>query len=106
VGLPGWTTRFAFVLLLMGVPVVVATAIVQKGVPALRGEYRDEVDPEELVGRTADEVHVVPRAHLFDRIRLFTWRNAALGGVGAAVLLVVSVVGYRAMWTLGIWPRA
>ena len=31
-GLPDWTPGFAFVLLLVGLPIVVATAIVQEGV--------------------------------------------------------------------------
>ena len=62
-GLPDWTPGFAFVLLMIGLPVVTATAFVQQGVPGLRGEYRDEVDPNELVGRTPEEVHVDPAAH-------------------------------------------
>ncbi len=103
-GLPGWTTSFALVLLLIGLPIVVATAIVQEGPPALTGEYRDEVDPNELVGRTPAEVHVDPSAHPLSRERILTWRNAILGGVCAAVLLFGSVVAYLAMWALGIGP--
>ena len=59
-GLPAWTPSFAFVLLLIGLPIVTATAFIQEGVPRLRGEYQDEVDPEELEGRTPEEVHRDP----------------------------------------------
>ena len=59
-GLPEWTPHFALVLLLIGLPIVTATAFIQRGMPSLRGEYRDEVPPGELVGRTPDEVHVDP----------------------------------------------
>lgn len=104
VGLPTWTTRFAFALLLIGLPIVLATAVVQKGAPSLRGEYRDEVDPNELAGSTPEEVHVAPGEHPLERERLLTWRNATLGGVGAAVLLITSVVAYLVMWALGIGP--
>ncbi len=103
-GLPEWTPGFALVLLLIGLPIVGVTAIIQEGPPGLTGEYRDEVDPNELVGRTPAEVHVDPSAHPLYSERLFTWRNAILGGVGAAGLLAGSVVAYLAMWALGIGP--
>jgi hypothetical protein len=102
VGLPLWTPDLAFVLLAIGLPVVIATAIVQGGIPWLR--IVDVADPNVLEGRTPDEVHVVPSAHAPFGTRLFTWRNAILGGVMAAVLLVASVVAYSTIWALGIGP--
>lgn len=103
-GLPGWTPSFAFVLLLIGLPIVIATTFVQKGMPSLRGEYRDAVDPETLVGRVPDEVYQNPAAHPLHGERLFTWRNAILGGVGAGTLLVAAVIAYVGMWAAGIGP--
>lgn len=103
-GLPDWTPSFAFVLLLIGLPVVAATAFVQEGVPGLRGEYRDEVDPNELEGLTPAQVHKNPEAHPLHRARVLTWKNAVLGGVGAATLLVASVIAYFGMWAAGIGP--
>jgi len=103
-GLPGWTPTFALVLLLIGLPIVGATAIIQRGMPELRGEYHDEVDPEALEGRTPEEVLVVPERHPLHHERVFTWRNAMLGAVGAAGLLVAAVVAYLAMWATGIGP--
>ncbi len=103
-GLPAWTPSFAFVLLLIGLPIVGATAFIQAGAPGLRGEYRDEVDPNELEGRTPEEVHHDPEAHPLHREHVFTWRNAMLGGVGAGALLLAAVVSYLIMWALGIGP--
>jgi tetratricopeptide (TPR) repeat protein len=103
-GLPRWTPTFALVLLLVGLPIVTATAFIQRGMPSLWGEYQDEVDPEEVVGRTPEEVHVDPERHPLHHERLFTWRNAILGGVGAGTLLVAAVVAYLAMWATGIGP--
>lgn len=102
VGLPLWTPGMAFVLLGIGLPIVVATAVVQEGLPGLR--IVDEVDPNELEGLTPDQVHVVPEEHPLHGARLLTWRNAVLGGVMAGALLVTSVVAYLAMWAFGIGP--
>jgi TolB-like protein len=103
-GLPEWTPDFALVLLLLGLPVVAATAFIQEGLPGLRGDYRDAVDPNDLEGMTPDQVHSNPEAHPLYRARLFTWRNAILGGVGAGALLVASVVAYFGMWAAGVGP--
>lgn len=101
-GLPAWTPTMALVLLLAMMPLFVATAVVQGGLPGLRIE--DEVDPNDLLGLTPEQVHVVPEAHPLYETRLFTWRNMVLGGVTSAALLVTSVVAYLAMWALGIGP--
>ena len=102
VGLPLWTPTMAFVLLGIGFPVTLATAVVQGGLPGLR--MVDLVDPNELEGRTPDQVHVIPERHPLYGIGFLTWRNAILGGVMAAALLVTSVVAYLTMWAFGIGP--
>lgn len=102
VGLPLWTPSMAFGLLAIGFPIVLATTVVQGGLPGLRIE--DIVDPNELVGLTPEEVHVVPEAHPLHGVDFLTWRNAILGGVMAAALFVTSVVAYLAMWAFGIGP--
>ena len=101
-GLPLWTADMAAVLLLVGLPIVVATAVVQNGIPWLRIE--DAEDPNDLVGRTPDEVHVLPGRGPYAGRAVFTWPNAILGGVMAAALLATSVVAYLSMWALGIGP--
>ena len=103
-GLPEWTPSFAFILLLIGLPIVTATAFVQEGLPGLRGEYRDELDPNVLEGRTPEEVHQDPEAHPLHQERVLTWRNAILGGVGAGTLLLASVIAYFGMWAAGVGP--
>jgi len=102
IGLPWWTSGMAVVLLLIGLPITVATTVVQGGIPWLR--IVDAEDPNDLVGLTPDQVLVIPEAHPMHGVGLFTWRNAILGGVMAAALLVTSVVAYLAMWAFGIGP--
>lgn len=101
-GLPEWTPEMAVVLLAIGFPVVLATAVVQGGIPWLRIE--DAMDPNELEGLTPDQVLVIPHQHPLYGIGLFTWRNAILCGVMSLALLVTSVVAYLTMWALGIGP--
>jgi hypothetical protein len=101
-GLPAWTPTMALALLAIMAPVVVATAVAQGGLPGLRIE--DEIDPNELIGLTPEQVHVIPEAHPLHGSPLFTWRNAILGAVSCVVLLVTSVVAYMTMWAFGIGP--
>lgn len=103
-GLPGWTLAFAEVILLAGLPLVLATTVVQKGLPWLMDDPNESIDPLDVVGRTPAEVHVIPARHPLHDATLFTWRNALLAGVGAAALLASSVVAYMTMWALGIGP--
>lgn len=102
IGLPTWTPAMALVLAVVLFPLVVATAVVQGGLPGLR--IQDEVDPNELEGLTPDQVHVVPEAHPLHGIGVLTWRNTVLGAVSSGVLLVTSVVAYIMMWALGVGP--
>lgn len=67
-GLPEWFPAFALALLVLGLPMVLATAFVQEG-----GAARAPEEP-------------LPSRGL--RHRAFTWRNFALGGIGALALLV------------------
>ena len=79
VGLPDWTLTLALGLLLLGLPLIAATAFIQEGIPGLRIE--DEVDPNLLVGRTPAEVHVVPQDHPMHGVGTFTWENAVVCAV-------------------------
>lgn len=101
-GLPLWTDEMALALLTIGLPLVLATAVVQGGLPGLG--IVDVVDPNELEGRAPEEVHVIPDTHPLHRVGILTWRNAVLAGVMGASLLVTSVVAYLAMWAFGIGP--
>ncbi len=72
-GLPEWLPSLALILLLIGLPIVLATAFVQEGL----GRAPDPVS-DDAPGRTPSRVHTSGATSLF------TWRNA-LGGGGAAL---------------------
>jgi tetratricopeptide (TPR) repeat protein len=124
VGLPAWTPSMAFVFLLLGFPVVLATAIVQEGRP---GRGRDDGDLEPVAGvdpNPARDLEDASREGVVERgvpdvprasdspsssavggiHRVLTWRNAILGGVAAFALLGFSVALYFVMWSTGIGP--
>jgi tetratricopeptide (TPR) repeat protein len=103
VGLPDWTPSMAFVALLLGLPMVLATAFVQEGLPGAEpprpSPAAQAVDPAAAgMDRPAPE----PGSRMGQG--LFTWKNALLGGLGAFTLLGISIVGYFIMWTTGIGP--
>jgi eukaryotic-like serine/threonine-protein kinase len=112
-GLPDWTPTMALVLLLIGLPMCLATAFVQEGMPG-----RSEEDAGGAAVPASPDPHGAPVGSLSPgtgspdrpsqrsatKNRLFTWRNALLGGVGALALLGFSLLAYFAMWTTGIGP--
>lgn len=87
-GLPDWFPAFALGLLVLGLPVVVATAFVQEG---LSGKTGPEPDPGPRNAATAEPSPAAGSS------TLFTWRNAVLGGVGAFALWGVIATGWLVM---------
>jgi len=96
-GLPEWIWPAGIVLLLLGLPIVLATAFVQKGIGPSRPTARPFADPMETAlastetggepaAATAAPPPPAPQADGVEH-RLFTWRNALLGGAGAFLLL-------------------
>jgi TolB-like protein len=85
-GLPQWFPAFALVLLLVGLPVVLATAFVQEGSP-LSGRADSTLLPE-----SSDRPLATSDAR--GSRRLFTWRNAIAGGVVAMALWGVVATGW------------
>jgi eukaryotic-like serine/threonine-protein kinase len=104
--LPAWVFKVGLVLLLIGLPVVMATAFVQEGVGG--GAREPLPDDEELMfpESATRELRMSPAARqAYLRAahhRLFTWRNALLGGLAAFTLLGFASAGYMGMRTLGI----
>ena len=84
-GLPEWFPAFAVVLLLIGLPVVVATAFIQHSAAA------PPVPP--LSGTTMEELYPASPERTVSS-RIFTWKKAILGGAGAFVLLIGVGVGW------------
>lgn len=128
-GLPGWVPPFALVLLVLGLPVVLATAIVQEGGPGretwnpglghgpgsrsrqdaslLESGEPHPVLPGGEFGGAGDVGGEAPDQEVAGEpihLRFFTWRNAVLGGVGAFALLGLAVAAYFVMWSAGIGP--
>jgi formylglycine-generating enzyme required for sulfatase activity len=96
--LPGWLPGLAIVLFVIGLPIVVATAMVQEGAPSFRTADLHLLDDLELAGdeepdggAEAAPVSDVARAAAGDPgvsqesasslHRIFTWRNAFTSGV-------------------------
>jgi len=120
-GLPDWTPAMALVLLLLGLPVCLATAFVQEGMPG-----QEETDEEETPDPSAGVMSSAPAAGAASTApvvgtassasaemrsssgsgatRLFTWRNAIFGGLGAFTLLGMTLMAYFVMWSAGIGP--
>lgn len=80
-GLPEWLPALAAMLFVVGLPIVVATAFVQETVPVSSVEVAPPLLPE------ADAPDPRRRRRgSTPALGFFTWRNAALGGVGAFAL--------------------
>lgn len=108
-GLPDWAQPFALILLIIGLPVVLATAVVQEGVSGSASEGKEagapspSTAPAESEALLPGESDSTPAPGKGLR-RLFTWRRAIAGGVAAFALLGVTVAAYFVMWSTGIGP--
>jgi len=85
--LPYWFPALAAVLLLIGLPVVLATAFVQERAPRVR-----PADPTLMPGAEI-EAEIGPQDIGAAR-RLFTWRNAIAGGVIAMAVWGLVATGW------------
>ena len=96
-GLPDWVFPFALLLLLVGLPIIVATALVQ-------GRQAPET-AEATASTTSEPGDVsVPVSASAGHHKLLTWKNALLGGGLAFVLLAVVTSGFMYMRNSGIGP--
>jgi eukaryotic-like serine/threonine-protein kinase len=119
-GLPDWAFFGMLVLLVIGVPVIVATAIAQHrareeadtqaGAPSPASRDAAAPDASASVGRSAEAA--VPAgagkpaagSAPVTGPRWLTWRNAFAGGVSSFAILVVVVAVFMGMRTMGIGP--
>ncbi len=85
-GIPEWVIRATFVLLAIGLPIVIATAFVQRG-----------------WGGSGEPAAVEPSA-VGGRRWVLSWRNVLLGGIGAFALLGVGTAAWVGMRVAGIGP--
>lgn len=105
-GLPDWTPTMALVLLLIGLPIMVATAIIQGGARAAREASPPGPDESQVDRAVAEPTAAVSETDASSIRALFTWRNAIRGGIAAFALLGVVVGAYVFSWTTGIGPVA
>ena len=109
-GLPQWVQPLSLVLLVIGLPIVLATAFVQEGVSPAAGRGAAAGDGSAVgpVGAPAEPgsaAEGVEDAADARRGRTpFTWRNAIFGGVAAFTLLGLGTAAYLFMRSAGIGP--
>lgn len=88
--MPEWFAGLPLGLLILGLPIVLATAFVQEGGPKVERESSTDVSTKTSASGESDPPLAPSDAKA--NSRLFTWRNAFLGGVGAfAVIGVIAV---------------
>ena len=99
-GLPDWVFPFALLLLLIGLPIILATAFLQSGSkPASDAEAAVTSDESAQLDPGAATAGIPPAGR-----HLFTWKNALLGG-GLAFLFLASATGaFMYMRNNGIGP--
>jgi tetratricopeptide (TPR) repeat protein len=115
-GLPDWVQPFSLILLTIGLPIVMATAVVQEGMSGRVSDAHDAspsgplgasgasgprsaaADPDPATGAAGTGI---PGSGVR---RFLTWRNALSGGVAAFAFLGLVVAAYFVMWSTGIGP--
>jgi tetratricopeptide (TPR) repeat protein/TolB-like protein len=110
IGLPAWVPVVTLIILLFGLPIVLATAFIQEGFRR-RSESRDsDADPwgqagePEAAARPGEGPdHAAVREEAAHH-KLFTWRNALVAGVMAFALMGAGTAAYMAMRSMGIGP--
>ena len=98
--LPEWAPGLAFTLLVVGLPIVLATAFVQEG-RGLGGEddggsEADATDDGPVTGAPAADPNLAlgSQESLEAALSLFTWRNAVAGGIAAFALWGILSAGW------------
>jgi tetratricopeptide (TPR) repeat protein len=108
--LPGWVRPLALILLVIGFPIVMATAFVQEGVGGRQSTGADTASDDDSPTSEPDVSAAEPRADVADgrstSAGVFTWRRAITGGVAAFALLGFLGVGWVVSRSLGVGPAA
>lgn len=98
VGLPEWVSPGALVLLVIGAPIVLATAFVNEGVRTRTAEAPPEAPPQ------SGDVPPAPARESRGVHGLLTWRRFLLGGATAFALLAVLAGVWLVMRSTGVGP--
>jgi tetratricopeptide (TPR) repeat protein len=102
--LPEWAPPLALFLLIVGFPIVLATAFVQGGMgrDSAPGGAEPKPAPASQAPASPPEAERGKGAHH----KIFTWRNALIGGLASLALLGMLTIGYMVTRTLGVGPAA
>ena len=104
--LPAWFATFAAALLVVGLPIVLITATVQEGIPTVgRSDPALRVDAADLSDPSTIELHSEARGVQ----RVFTWRNAILGGFVAFIIWALVATAWLItadQWVSGLKEKA
>ncbi|HEY9427646.1 MAG TPA: protein kinase [Gemmatimonadaceae bacterium] len=97
VGLPDWVFTGALIVMALGLPVILATALVHHQARVARTLPLTTPGGTRVRGTTLANLAVRARPHL-------TWRRATMGGVLAVGTFALLVAGYMALRALGVGP--
>jgi tetratricopeptide (TPR) repeat protein len=115
IGLPSWLPGLAATLFVIGLPIVLATAFVQQGLPGAASEPgADTLDPTLFPGSRSTVTDASPEAAASLSARaprsrmsgFLTWRRAIVGGVTAFAVLGAVTAGWLALRAIGVGPMA
>jgi eukaryotic-like serine/threonine-protein kinase len=95
IGLPAWVFPGALVIMALGLPVVVLTALAHR--PGLGTTVTPGGTVATSSSPTGTKLAVAARPHL-------TWRRAVMGGAASVGTFALVVAGYMALRALGIGP--
>ena len=104
-GLPDWVFPLAVVLLLIGLPIMLGTAVIQAKFAAKGLQVAgDEAPASSQVPVSARVAEPSVEADDLEAHHIFTWRRALIGGAAAFVLLTLVTTGFMFMRNRGIGP--
>ncbi|MEJ2320133.1 MAG: tetratricopeptide repeat protein [Gemmatimonadales bacterium] len=123
--LPEWAPPLALFLLIVGFPIVLATAFVQEGMGGQGAAKPPDAAGKEATAAAEESTSEAPAEHarvaepaasvttsqdravdIATHHKLLTWRNALIGALAALALLGALTIGYMVMRTMGIGPAA
>ena len=106
IGLPLWFAPASLIVVLLGFPVFLITALIQgesEKADPYRSRFHDSADGGD--GSLSSWRHLESRPVRGLLRRLFTWRNALAGGVAMGILLGIGTVGSSGLRSAGIGPK-
>jgi len=103
-GLPAWVPPLALALFIIGLPMVLATAMVQEGGPGQARTAGVEGIEHATELLEADERAAPQDADADGARSVLTWRRFFIAGLGGFLLLGAGTAGFMGMRTLGIGP--